>query len=69
MGAALCSNSICLTNRQGRISHYSSGARYPFLVIIGAEFSEHQINEWVKDHAGQWDWAGFFVDKIKECAG
>jgi hypothetical protein len=43
------------------------GMTYDFASIIGKEFNEHEISEWVKTHNGNWDKALFFIEKINEC--
>jgi hypothetical protein len=41
------------------------GMTYDFAAIIGKEFNEHEISEWVKAHNGNWDKALFFIEMIK----
>ena len=44
-------------------------AQYPFTHIVGADFGESEINEWVTAHGGNWLAAGFLLDKIVERGG
>ena len=37
---------------------------YDFAAIVGKEFDELQISEWVKAHNGNWDNSLFFIEKI-----
>jgi hypothetical protein len=43
--------------------------RYFFEAIIGADFGEGEINEWVKAHGGTWEAREFLYDKIMERGG
>ena len=41
---------------------------YPFNYIVGAEFNEGEINEWMASN-GKWDSSGFLLEKIMARAG
>jgi hypothetical protein len=45
------------------------GENYHFQAIVGKEFGEHEISEWVKSHHGNWDKSLFFIEKIMEHGG
>ena len=45
------------------------GMTYDFAAIVGKEFNEHEISEWVKAHNGNWDAVLFFIEKIIACGG
>ena len=42
---------------------------YPFKLILGEGFDEHEIRRWTVAHNGLWDPAWFLTDKIKERGG
>jgi hypothetical protein len=41
---------------------------YPFNYIVGAEFNEGEINEWMASN-GKWDSSGFLLEKIMARTG